>query len=397
MPALINDDLGIDAIIVPTARPSRQLSTAVDYAQQLGCALLALCSQDSATSDVVALTANKGIDVIAVDIDRMPKDLLPKFGTTALLNSRRRFRDTRDTPAKRNLGLVFAALVGWQRVFFLDDDITVDHVDVLRAAACQLGQFEVAGLRVEEFPDNSVVCHAGRELGRPQQTFIGGGALAVDVAKAAEAFFPQVYNEDWFYLLNDKGLRPIVVAGQAGQQQYDPYFSPSRARFEEVGDTLAEGVFWLLDEDGKVNDATPKHWQKFLSDRRAFIDDLLGTVDNSDLPVRKRRKIRSALKAALRQNRRISEELCVKYVDAWLEDRKIWRARVEELRAAYDAAGEVSWAPRKALAVLGLDGCSDWVHAKSTQVRPLPDEPTGRPRRRWRSRRTPVPVGAAQS
>jgi hypothetical protein len=398
LPTSISDDSRIDAIIVPTARPSAQLHNAIDYAKQLRCALVVLCSQKSTTSDVAKLTRDDGIDVIAIDIDGIPKDLLPGFGTTDLLNSRRRFRDVRDTPAKRNLGLVFAALVGWQRVFFLDDDITVDHVDVLRAAVRQLDHYEVAGLRVDEFPDNSVVCHAGRALGRPQQTFIGGGALAVDVTAAAEAFFPQVYNEDWFYLLNDKGLRPIVVAGKARQQQYDPYYSPRRARFEEVGDTLAEGVFWLLDEDGKVNDATPKHWQRFLSDRRAFILDLLGAVDTSDLPVGKQRKIRAALAAALRRNQRISAEFCADYVTAWHADRETWRARVGELRAAYDKAASTDlWAPRKALTVLGLDRCSNWVHAESKQVKPKQDEPRSKPWRKSRSKQARIPVGAAQS
>ena len=220
---------GLDAIIVPTARPSAQLRTAIGYAKELGCALLVLCSKKSTAAHVVALTADAGIDVIAIDVTQRHRGLLPEFRTDTLV--KRRFTDIRDTATKRNIALLFADLVGWRRVFFLDDDITVEHTDVLKSAARQLDHVEVAGLRVDEYPDNSVVCHAGRELGHPQQTFIGGGALAVDVAAAASSFFPHVYNEDWFFLLGDKGLRSTAIAGRAKQERYDPYYTRSRARF----------------------------------------------------------------------------------------------------------------------------------------------------------------------
>lgn len=340
-------DSGLDAIIVPTSRPSEQLTTAISYAKELGCVLLVLCSKQSAAADVVESTKGRGIEVIAIDVTRRHRKLLPPFKTDDL--AKRRFTDARDTATKRNIGLLFATLVRWKRVFFLDDDITVEHADVLRAAARQLDHAEVAGLRVEEYPDNSVVCHAGRELGHPQKTFIGGGALAVDVAKAAGSFFPQVYNEDWFFLLDGKGLRPTTIAGQARQERYDPYYTRSRARFEEFGDTLAEGVFWLLDEGHKVNDADRKHWGDFLDHRRAFISELLGSVETSRLSPAKRHKIRRALGAALRRNERITPRLCNDYLDAWSADRETWRAHLATMREACTTSDRVEVARRLGL------------------------------------------------
>lgn len=369
----------IDAIIVPTARPSAQLNTAIGYARELGCALLALCSKDSSASDVFRLGEQAGIDVVAIDVDKIPADsgLLPDFATTATLATRRRFPDRRDTATKRNLALLFAALVGWERVFFLDDDITVDDVGVLRAAGSALSGYHLAGLRVDEFPDNSVVCHAGRELGRPQQTFIGGGALAVDLTKAAGSFFPQVYNEDWFFLLDDKGLRPTVIAGKARQERYDPYYSRARARYEEVGDTLAEGVFWLLDDGGKVNDATEKHWGMFLDERRAFIVELLDAVDESGLSKLRRMKIRGALNAALRRNRRISAEFCASYLQDWLADRTRWREHVTDWQAKYRAYLHAAdrlddWPPRTALTVLNLLDCARYLRCEVSRSSSAP-------------------------
>ena len=347
-------DAGLDAIIVPTARPSEHLNTAIEYAKALGCALVVLCSKKSAAAHVVALTAGAGIDVIAIDVRQRHRRLLPEFRTDALL--KRSFLDRRDTATKRNIALLFASLAGWQRVFFLDDDITVEHADVLTAAARQLDHVDVAGLRVDEYPDNSVVCHAGRELGHPQKTFIGGGALAVHVGKASGSFFPHVYNEDWFFLLDAKGLRSTAIAGRASQERYDPYYTRRRADFEEFGDTLAEGVFWLLDEGSKVNDADRRHWGSFLEHRRAFIRELLDAVETSELSSAKRPKIRRALTAALRRNQRITPEFCEDYLAAWHADRQTWREHVTRKQAEFAAVDPVEeWVPSVVSRLLGLD------------------------------------------
>ena len=358
----------IDAIIVPTIRPSAQLTAAIGHARELDCTLLALCSKASVGAEVLALAAEAGVDAVAIDVDRLPPNLLPHFKTTDVLK-RRWFRDPRDTATKRNLALLFASLAGWRRVFFLDDDITIDSVELLRCAARELSWYEVAGLRVEDYPDNSVVCHAGREVGRPQQTFVGGGAIAVDVLAAESSFFPQVYNEDWLFLLDDNGLRPTTVVGEAGQAPYDP-FTCRRAWFEEIGDTLAEGVFWLLDEGRKVGDATPEHWRMFLAERKAFIAELLGAVIASDLPLLRRAKIGRALLASYLRNRRIKPDLCYDYLLAWHSDRRAWRQHVADWRATYqDSESLEAREPEKVLATLGLLDCAHFVRTERTPAR----------------------------
>jgi hypothetical protein len=60
-------------------------------------------------------------------------------------------------------------------------------------------------------------------------------------ATEGASFFPDIYNEDWFYLLDDDRLRPVTLVGEAIQPAYDPYRDPCRAQVEESGDDLAEG------------------------------------------------------------------------------------------------------------------------------------------------------------
>jgi hypothetical protein len=264
-------------------------------------------------------------------------------------------------------------MVGWRRIVFLDDDITVaDRGDLLRAARL-LDTYEGVGLSIGGFPDNSVVCHAHRQTGGYQETFVGGGALAVDPVRTT-SFFPNIYNEDWFYLLDDRRMRPVTVTGNACQAPYDPFAHPDRARAEELGDVLAEGVYSLLDVGRTVRQADRAFWARFLSRRRHFIDDVTRKLERRpDTPERHRMTV--SLKAAYGRLQVITPGLCEEYLHAWLADRTRWRRYVRRLPMRVRV--------EQALAVVGL----------------LPDESVVRPG--WRDRhevpgpscRTEVSIG----
>ncbi len=189
-------------------------------------------------------------------------------------------------------------LVGWERIVFLDDDIKVREPGDLRQAAGLLDTYSAVGLSIVGFPDNSVVCHAYRAVGGTQQSFIGGGALVVGLARS-RSFFPDIYNEDWFYLLDaEKGLQAIGTSGEAAQRPYDPFHDPERARREELGDVLAEGTFWLLDQGRTVADADWGHWAEFLERRRKFIAYVLDRVLDSGIETAEKGRMVAALKAS---------------------------------------------------------------------------------------------------
>ncbi|HEV8561740.1 MAG TPA: hypothetical protein VGR06_35920 [Actinophytocola sp.] len=300
---------------------------AIGLAAELKCPILALCSKWSSASRVREMATRLGVEVIAIGIDQFPGRLQPRLATDELLVGTPFERRT-DLSQKRNFGLLFAHLRGWHRVVFLDDDIKVPEPIHLAQAAQLLGSYSGVGLSVEGMPDNSVVCHAYRESGCKQDTFIGGGALAVRT-NAVESFFPNIYNDDWFYLLDDAGLRPVAKWGRAIQRPYDP-FREVRARSEELGDCLAEGIFALLDEDHKVLDADESYWAGFLEDRRQLIEETIGRVRGLDRnPVEKRYMI-NALTAARGRSHTITPVLCVTYLKAWQDDRIRWAEHVSQ-------------------------------------------------------------------
>jgi hypothetical protein len=316
----------VDAIIVPTARNVAMLEPAIELAAKLKATLVALCSKWSSADEVAALVKRRGVKLIAINVSELPVGVVPSFETDRVL-AKTKFARWTDTSLKRNLGLLLARLIGWERIVFLDDDITIPEPMDLRDAAALTDRYAGVGLAIAGMPDNSVVCHAFREAGGEQDMFIGGGALAVGT-KLMTSFFPNIYNEDWFFLLDDDGLRPTTVTGKAVQKKYDP-FREHRARMEELGDSLAEGLFWLLDNGQSLRDATAEHWRGFLRDRAEFITDVIRMAERMGGDPAQRQRILQSLKAARGRCQYIKPELCVEYLDAWRGDRIIWRHHVE--------------------------------------------------------------------
>ena len=147
-------------------------------------------------------------------------------------------------------------MLGWRRIFFLDDDIQGYQLSDLQSTVSMLGSCPSAGMRVSSFPDNSAVCHAHRATGGLQDVFITGAALAVDCQQNT-GFFPHIYNEDWLFFYEDASTGRLGSSGgKVTQLRYDPFADAQRAAWQEFGDVLAEGLYALLDHgmDCRVRD-----------------------------------------------------------------------------------------------------------------------------------------------
>jgi hypothetical protein len=339
----------LDAIIVPTARPTPYLSYALKLAKQLDCPVVALCSFRASADEAYQAACRLGVQLIATDVHEGA--VRPAFRTSALL-ARSRFRRRGDLSLKRNVGLALSKMLGWNRIAFLDDDIRSVLPHDMRAAAGLLDRFSMVGLRNAGFPDNSVVCHALRAVGIKQGMFVGGGAMVVPAGRIT-TFFPEIYNEDWFFLLSEDGLSRTAVTGRMVQEAYEPFRTTERARDEELGDCLAEGIYGLLDDGGKVDDANHDFWAAFLEDRRAMVDRIIATLPaRTNLASEEKRRIAEAMRASHGRRLYITPELCVDYLRALATDRAVWRDHLDRL--------PTDLKPRTALRRLGLT--SSHVH-----------------------------------
>jgi hypothetical protein len=340
---------GIDAIIVPTARRPAYLTEAADLATALDCTLVTLHSGKWTAAAKAALRLPVGLDLIAIDVPGPERLRLPDWETSRLLAGTVFARRT-DLSMKRNLALMLSRMLGWSRILFLDDDITMLNPDDVRKASGLLDIHNAVGLRIGGFPDHSVVCHAYRQAGGNQQSFIGGGALAVALERS-KSFFPDIYNDDWFFLLDgDKRLQPTAMTGQVDQYPYDPFRTPERARAEELGDVLAEGIYWLLDQDRSVTDADQDHWARFLIKRAQFIQSVLAMVREDSLPADEKARRIAALKGSLGRLALITPVLCESYLRAWAADRQQWQRHLDRLPTRQQR--------RYALAALSRRGCT---------------------------------------
>ena len=273
----------LDAIIVPASRPAYCLQPAINLAARLGILLVVLCSKQTRAEHVAErVSSSPGARALVVEIPKTWRH--PKFPTrtsSQVFRKANGYRES-DLSAKRNIGLL-AGSPSWLE----QDRLRRRRRDALanrqrRTPRRAIGQYQVAGMIVRDFPDNSVVCHARRDAGLPQDVFLTGAVLGVHCNSLPLSFFPDIYNEDWFFFAREAASRQLRGVGQATQLEYDPYASPDRARREEFGDLLAEGLFALMgrvDPSVRFGDqlraADEAYWSRFIEARHNVITETM--------------------------------------------------------------------------------------------------------------------------
>jgi len=335
----------------------------VTLARAVNCQLVVLCSLKAQAAEVNELLALRNFtQAVIVDLPEgytLPKLYLDTAKPSSLDLPDSCVNPNGDLSTKRNIGLLLARMAGWERIFFLDDDIRDLDASDLREAATMLGPYCAVGMRAVDFPDNSVVCHGHRKTGGYQDVFISGSVLAVHCAEAV-AFFPEIYNEDWFFFYH------AAEAGRLGQHRrdatqlcYDPFADPRRAAGQEFGDVMAEGLYGLLHYRTGADRATSDYWQTFLESRMRFLEAVLARSERVEPFLRKR--ITSSVETAMAWSRRIKPSMCEHYIALWKKDLDTWEQRLKDAPtglSAKVALRELDLMPsgRSAYALAGIMG-----------------------------------------
>lgn len=326
----------LDAIIVPTIRPA-SLGPATMLASEIGCALVVLCSTPGQAGQALAACEAAGGETLVTYLPRSIDDDLLSFLTSAHPETDIEPSCHVDIARKRNAGLLLARLCGWRTIMYLDDDIRDLTASAVSGAAALTRCFQAVGFGINYYPDNSVVCHAHRLAGSPQDTFPGGSALVVDVTQS-DTLFPPLYNEDWLFLFDAVQRRSVAVAGMLSQLEYQPFAQSRRAASEEFGDVIAEGLYRLIHEGADVTDATYSYWQSALERRSRLIDDVAARLlRGEDAPL-----IGSALMSLAAARKRLtamSALACVSFIRAWRADLDAWRGKLAHLPVVGDLTG----------------------------------------------------------
>jgi len=355
----------LDAIVVPASRRAHHLRGVVDLAARYGTTLVVLASHGcdiAEAAELVARSPGSGRAVLAevpAGGDTGPLRLATSAGRFRALSGDRSSNLSR----KRNIGLLLARYLGWQKIMFLDDDIIRLTEDQVARVAHHLNKNRYAGFKTLAFPDNSVVCHANRAIGRPQGIFVSGAALGVRTAADVPELdvFPDVYNEDWFALADEAGRTGVAHVGDVGQLEFNPFEDPQRAVHEEFGDLLAEGLYALFNDGLTRQRATTDYWARFIDQRHQLIADIARQLGNDE--THRGVQAMKSLQESAFQLDGIRPEDCTAYLDAWQEDRRrfIDLSRPPVHRYGYP----------EAFAELGI---SQWQEARFGIVR-MPEAP----------------------
>ena len=375
-----------DAIVIPTHRPSARLRYGIDLASRTQTPLFVLCSGRAYKEAVVKMAARTGVEAYAVDIPS-GDPLRVGFRTSANeeLGAANLGRNP-DLSVKRNIGLALARLLGWKKLLFLDDDIHGIATSAVAKLAEALEGHSISALIPSDFPDNSVVCHANRLGGNVKQdVFASASGMGVRCDRDDLAFFPNIYNEDWFFFAEEAASHKIARVGESRQRSYDPYYHPMRAASEELGDLLAEGLYARLDIGEEIWTVDADYWRYFIDRRAEFHERVLKALDSLDAPKREEaaRAARS-VQAAQSQLERITPQLCQTFVRLWRSDLKRWHWYLEGLPP--------QGSPAAAFKYLGLD-LVDSQTAGMNRPSAWPTWSTGHPPAAFRApRKAPTPA-----
>ena len=140
-----------DAIIVLASRTTDNLEHAVTLAEAIDYWLVVLCSRQTQAADVGQLLSDKRFNKgLAVDIAHDYHHPLLTFISSDLARNELRFcvNPSGDLSTKRNLGLLLARMLGWNRIFFMDDDVRDLSLEDLRVTVSMVDRYRSAGMRV---------------------------------------------------------------------------------------------------------------------------------------------------------------------------------------------------------------------------------------------------------
>ncbi len=349
-----------DAIVVPAARPASFLSGIIELASSMETEIVVLCSfqanVDQVADRIGRIPGTRGL-VVPVRSDALR---VATFETSSPAFAAVSDGRASDLSLKRNLALLLARLRGWRKVVFVDDDISVSRSDIARLSD-QLDNHQIVGMMCTDFPDNSVFCHARRLARLRQEVFVTGAVLGVNCSDLPLPFFPDIYNEDWFFFADAVAHRRLTNVGEARQAPYDP-FTPRRARHEEFGDLLAEGLYLLLEDIHRtarlrrpgdffpeiVKLASERYWSTFIDVRRQELAETRSRLYEFIMRDNWSDSVLTAIKSLdaaddLYQSNAITAPRCEEFLHAWVRDMSRWNAIFSRTGNLGNVADAMDW------------------------------------------------------
>jgi len=164
----------------------------------------------------------------------------------------------------------------------IDDDILFPSWEKVLRDLESLKWHPFVGSTIGGMPDDSVVGHLFRAAGAEHPSYVSGSYLALRLETVRFPFM-SYYNEDWIWCaLHSKGAE-VATRGEVIHLPYDPFENAvMKARFQELGELLVEGVLLAEAASFRVKLTSRKLWSAAISSRRSWIE----LLDALDVPKR---------------------------------------------------------------------------------------------------------------
>ncbi len=222
-----------------------------------------------------------------------------------------------DLSLKRNFALWYSKNKTYERVLLVDDDIRGLTQDKLNLGNKYLEKYIISGCFVDDFLDTSVVGHFELMYGANKYIFLGGSFLFINVVKA-RGFFPNIYNEDWLFMLEHVLDHSICSFGTIQQMPYNPFNDKNRALFQEFGDIVCGGLYELISADTYDLRYNYHIWKEIISERRQLLELLKQHFSQPTY--------QQLINAIIDVNVTITPDDCLIFVGDWETDTVAWHS-----------------------------------------------------------------------
>lgn len=203
------------------------------------------------------------------------------------LNPSTGHRPNFDIPLKRSFSLFDAGQKRYSKILLLDDDIFLTITNLETGLTGLFDGMAIVGFHVVDYPDVSTMDHISRLVTNLENTLsMTGSCMFINVEKI-NGNFPNIYNEDLFFFMQQNRAESVVSGGYVIQKEYKPWLSHERIKHEQFGDLIYDAIKkrFLGIESGAIN------WTDEIEARKTQINTLLRRSSNKEFTV--------ALEAAL--------------------------------------------------------------------------------------------------
>ncbi len=172
----------------------------------------------------------------------------------------------------RNLALLIAKKMKFQKVAFIDDDIIINDISLISQTFSLLDTHSFVGSEIIVLEDHSVVGHIAQRFGLPKKEMISGGFMFFKPSEI-RYWFLNIYNEDWIWILTHLKNSDFLIKDTVKQNYQDPFAKGKiEIAFQEFGEIIMDG-FWLAYENNEVIASFEEvFWKEIVATRIKYLN-----------------------------------------------------------------------------------------------------------------------------